>query len=1004
MKKNQPSPSKVQNLEQDPALSPSPSLNPEATHTTPPLQSPPPSGSGELNAPPTSEEGYIYDSPSSSTHATEDNGIYFSPPSPGNSSLNEGVYDAPTSSDHATNQENTEQIAEDFIYDTSPSNRPLTSREPHQLIYDVPSGAAQPHARREHVYDVPLSSQTSRSIEAETRAEDNTSVYAEIEEEPEPEYAIIPESSQQEVQEPYTPLSQRKDPLYAALRPKSPVRSEGVEQSAVRSQRRQSIEEMAPELPPRPELLDVYEIPDAEQKAVDATVRSKIIEQNATKILQESPKPRAFRPELPPRPGSVEQSAPKLEGDKSLYSAIGLTPPSRMENKVPSGVPEPKQMAKSDYTNLSSTKVLHSRAAEQSAASSQKRQSTRSAPDLPQRPEVLDVYEMENIEVELVPAMAPIYETIPDPLQSGARAQYMSSSSENVSTHTQDRTSGLQSHSKLLDIYEAPDQEQNDDLVYATIPELPPFSTGQQDAALSPEKDPIYETIPDLSQSAARAQYTPASSEKVSTPIQDIGTKASLRPGSVEQSTTKRTEDKSLYSAVGLKIPPRTKNKVPSDVSESGQKRRVEPNYANTLPRKASQSEDLGKDTESLRTPRNTQQSSERISPKKSTGRAFRPELPPRPGSAAQSASVSSIPSPNLPPKRFSYSKDGIPSDGSELGVEYGHVYATVGQKILKRSSSGEQTTPQYETDSVFRRASSNLSQTRASLLNQSQEVKDKIIRAELKNSVRRLCRTVYGKSHYFDSQMIEIEKNPDLAQDVSMQLSSSPGSFRKLAGTNVCGFKNGRRKMAETGICELVKAIESYGSAVKSSKERQGPSEREVEPLKEIAPLSEYDLRLKIMRTPAVQESRQNIRFLCKQIFGNYDCFQYSMQEIERDPNMAERLAWQIENHPTFFGKLMGHQFFGVKTDARKTAEQSIGELSAAIRGYPSCVTQARENILQKHEEKVDRHKLFTEDIKQFKGLQKENANLSKKTAKIVSESSHHRMGGKKLAGSLSV
>ncbi|WP_208438183.1 BID domain-containing T4SS effector [Bartonella taylorii] len=908
MKKNQPSPSKVQNLEQDPAPFPSPSLNPEAAHTTPSPQSPPPSGSSELNAPPTSEEGHIYDSPSSSPrslhstnselsarqalneqsvydsppspprsiHSDEDNSVYSSPSSPGDSSLSESIYHAPSSPPRPAPVQDSEQLAEDSTYETSPSNRPLAlKRESHQFIYDVPPAPAQPHARREHVYDVPSSSLTPRSLEGELSAtaeptqtatgatippalpprlkrspvhKADPSVYTEISDDS--VYATIPDLPQQGEKEQYTPLSPKKDPnsLYAALRPKSPVHSGNVEQNAASSQKRQSIVETPPALPPHPELLDVYETPDAEQKTPSET---------------------------------------------SLRS------------------------------------------------------------------ELSDVYELDDDF---------IYTTIPDLPQFSDRQQ-------NV----------------------APTPEI--DPIYETIPDLPQSSDRQQNVTPTPEIDPIYETIPDLPQHGAHAQHMPPSPEKGSRYTKNIESGLPPRPGSVEQSTTKHGEDKSMYTAVGLKTPPRMKNKVPSDASKSEQKQTASSDYANTLPKRASHSKGVEKDIGLPQPPRNTRQGTEKVSQQKPTVRAFRPELPPRPGSAQQSASVSSTPSPKIPPKRFSYSKDGVPSDGSEPGLEYGHVYATVAPKTLKSSSNREQTTPESEVDGVvfaFPRTSSDLSQSRNSLL--TREVQEKVVCEARKSEVQRCCRVVYGKDDLLNSQMKKVEKNPDLAEEVSMQLSSRPDSLHKLAGTNLCGLKNGRRKEAEAGIFDLVKAVEAYGSAVKSLKEIQALSKMEVKPL------SDYDVRCKVRRMPTVQEARQEVRLLCKEVFGDTNRLDYRMEELEKAPNMAEELAWQLENHTGSFGKLAGHKFCGVKTNARKTAEHLLPDLCKAINNYSDCVTQARESVLENHKEKLNSHKLFMEDIRQLKGPQKENADLSKKTARVVSESSHHRSESQKQAGALSL
>ncbi|WP_375621523.1 BID domain-containing T4SS effector [Bartonella sp. AA97HXZ] len=93
----------------------------------------------------------------------------------------------------------------------------------------------------------------------------------------------------------------------------------------------------------------------------------------------------------------------------------------------------------------------------------------------------------------------------------------------------------------------------------------------------------------------------------------------------------------------------------------------------------------------------------------------------------------------------------------------------------------------------------------------------------------------------------------------------------------------------------------------------------------------------------------QEEIRFLCKKVYGDRLILEEKIAEIKENPDMGEQLLWDVTEQPKSISKLAGRKVLGIKNHARKQAEEALPTLCAAINGYvyTSKYTKS-ENILQ--------------------------------------------------------
>ncbi|EJF86805.1 BID domain-containing T4SS effector [Candidatus Bartonella washoeensis] len=238
---------------------------------------------------------------------------------------------------------------------------------------------------------------------------------------------------------------------------------------------------------------------------------------------------------------------------------------------------------------------------------------------------------------------------------------------------------------------------------------------------------------------------------------------------------------------------------------------------------------------------------------------------------------------------------------------------------------------------------------------------------------IRHWCGIVYGDRLILDKRLQEIRENPAMGEQLSWEVSENPQYISKLAGKKMLGLKTKARKAAEENFSSLCDAINGFTytlkytqqSTVQVSEIEQNPHEEQstqnvqkVEnleqppsPEKEREPLSLREIADRVQKDPSVLYGQAEIRYWCKLVYNDPLLLQDRTEDIQKVPVMGEELLWQISNNPTYFSKLAGKQMLGIKSSARKTAEENLSTLCIAIEDYTNTVKQVREKIVQEHQ-----------------------------------------------------
>ncbi|KEC54051.1 BID domain-containing T4SS effector [Bartonella koehlerae] len=81
-------------------------------------------------------------------------------------------------------------------------------------------------------------------------------------------------------------------------------------------------------------------------------------------------------------------------------------------------------------------------------------------------------------------------------------------------------------------------------------------------------------------------------------------------------------------------------------------------------------------------------------------------------------------------------------------------------------------------------------------------------------------CQIVFDNPYILQYRIEDIQKNPNMGEEISWQVANNPGLFSPFAGKQRLGIKNDARKQAEASLPYLCNAIEGYADAVKQAKE----------------------------------------------------------------------------------------------------------------------------------------------------------------------------------------
>ncbi|WP_019221927.1 BID domain-containing T4SS effector [Bartonella senegalensis] len=241
---------------------------------------------------------------------------------------------------------------------------------------------------------------------------------------------------------------------------------------------------------------------------------------------------------------------------------------------------------------------------------------------------------------------------------------------------------------------------------------------------------------------------------------------------------------------------------------------------------------------------------------------------------------------------------------------------------------------------------------------------------------IQHWCGIVYGHPAILQEKIEEIQKNPNMGEQIAREVTEKPTSIHPLAGHKMLSVKTGARKNAEDGLSSLCAAIQGYTCAVQQAQEsiehfphshrpqqegaqRTDTLQRLHHTQQEKASLSNEEITRRVQKNPSVQYGEAEIRHWCQIVFGKAHVLQYRVEDVQKIPAIGEELSWQVANTPHSFHKLAGNQVLGIKNSARKEAEAGLSFLCNAIEAYADTVKKVREEIVQTHQAQQNRQEL---------------------------------------------
>ncbi|OLL58936.1 hypothetical protein AT248_07070 [Bartonella henselae] len=89
------------------------------------------------------------------------------------------------------------------------------------------------------------------------------------------------------------------------------------------------------------------------------------------------------------------------------------------------------------------------------------------------------------------------------------------------------------------------------------------------------------------------------------------------------------------------------------------------------------------------------------------------------------------------------------------------------------------------------------------------------------------------------------------------------------------------------------------------------------------------------MQRNLLLEAYKEEIKYWCGIVYGDRLILQKRIEEIQENPALGEQLSWEVSEHPKSISKLAGKKMLGVKTKARRKAEENYLALRDTINSY---------------------------------------------------------------------
>nr|CBI79186.1 Bartonella effector protein (Bep); substrate of VirB T4SS [Bartonella sp. AR 15-3] len=130
--------------------------------------------------------------------------------------------------------------------------------------------------------------------------------------------------------------------------------------------------------------------------------------------------------------------------------------------------------------------------------------------------------------------------------------------------------------------------------------------------------------------------------------------------------------------------------------------------------------------------------------------------------------------------------------------------------------------------------------------------------------------------------------------------------------------------------------------------------------PAEKLTSLTLEEMLKKVKDSAVLKEDQKEIKRLSKIVYGSSKVLDQSIDMINQEQEMSEKIAQQILEHPRSISKLAGFRIWFIKSPKRIRAERKLSLLSQKIKDYGYGVGLVKNMIIRNHE--VEKKRLAQE------------------------------------------
>ncbi|WP_254474568.1 BID domain-containing T4SS effector [Bartonella sp. B1098] len=126
--------------------------------------------------------------------------------------------------------------------------------------------------------------------------------------------------------------------------------------------------------------------------------------------------------------------------------------------------------------------------------------------------------------------------------------------------------------------------------------------------------------------------------------------------------------------------------------------------------------------------------------------------------------------------------------------------------------------------------------------------------------------------------------------------------------------------------------------------------------PQETLAPLTNDELFARVSNDTYVEASRKEVEELSRIVYGKAQALKTKLDIITAAPNLGNQFADEILENPQSVSKLSGRKILDMKSPSRRHAEQTVPQLSQALKNYGAITKQTKDEVLEQHQREQKR------------------------------------------------